>query len=96
MWKAGLIKYDNKKGLEWGWQAIDGAMTKAPLGGAGTGANFIDRGKKRDKKEYLNWWNRFRRLLIRWEKKIEKLHGYATFSMYMDNIQSSRTFRIGS
>ncbi|MCC4772077.1 IS5 family transposase, partial [Methanosarcina sp. DH2] len=32
MWKAGLLEYDNKKGLEWEWQAIDGAMTKAPLG----------------------------------------------------------------
>ena len=38
MWMAGLLEYDNKNGLEWGWQAIDGAMTKAPLGGAGTGA----------------------------------------------------------
>ena len=46
MWQAGLLDYDNEKGLEWEWQAIDGAMTKAPLGGAGTGANPTDRGKK--------------------------------------------------
>lgn len=38
--------YDNKKGLEWEWQAIDGAMTKEPLGGPGIGANPTDRGKK--------------------------------------------------
>ena len=38
MWQAGLLDYGNEKGLEWEWQAIDGAMTKAPLGGAGTEA----------------------------------------------------------
>jgi transposase len=53
MWKAGLLEYDNKKGLEWEWQAIDGAMTKAPLGGAGTGANPTDRGKKGTKRSLL-------------------------------------------
>ncbi|MDD2338969.1 MAG: IS5 family transposase, partial [Methanosarcina sp.] len=25
MWQAGLLEYDNEKGLEWEWQAIDGA-----------------------------------------------------------------------
>ena len=53
IWKAGLLEYDNKKGLEWDWQAIDGAMTKAPLGGAGTGANPTDRGKKGTKRSVL-------------------------------------------
>ena len=33
MWQAGLHKYDEVKGLDWEWQAMDGAMTKAPLGG---------------------------------------------------------------
>ena len=53
IWKSGLLEYDNKKGLEWEWQAIDGAMTKAPLGGAGTGANPTDRGKKGTKRSIL-------------------------------------------
>ncbi len=53
MWQAGLMEYDNKKGLEWEWQAIDGAMTKAPLGGDGTGANPTDRGKKGTKRSML-------------------------------------------
>ncbi|MDL5503208.1 MAG: IS5 family transposase [Candidatus Methanoperedens sp.] len=53
MWEAGLLEYDIKKGLEWEWQAIDGAMTKAPLGGAGTGANPTDRGKKGTKRSML-------------------------------------------
>ena len=51
MWQAGLLDYDNEKGLEWEWQAIDGAMTKAPLGG--TGANPTDRGKKGTKRSIL-------------------------------------------
>jgi len=32
MWQSGLLEYDNKKGLEWEWQSIDGAMTKATIG----------------------------------------------------------------
>ena len=33
LWKAGLLEYDQRKGIQWDWQALDGAMTKAPLGG---------------------------------------------------------------
>jgi transposase len=33
LWQAGLAEYDAAKGIEWRWQAMDGAMTKAPLGG---------------------------------------------------------------
>jgi putative transposase len=33
LWKAGLLEYQRKKGLDWAWQSMDGAMTKAPLGG---------------------------------------------------------------
>jgi transposase len=33
LWKRGLVEYDERKGLDWEWQAMDGAMTKAPLGG---------------------------------------------------------------
>ncbi len=33
LWQAGLTEYDDHHGLEWEWQAMDGAMTKAPLGG---------------------------------------------------------------
>jgi len=32
LWKAGLKEYDARKGLDWKWQTMDGAMTKAPLG----------------------------------------------------------------
>ena len=53
MWKTGLMEYDMKKGIEWEWQSMDGAMTKAPLGGEGTGANPTDRGKKGTKRSML-------------------------------------------
>lgn len=33
LWRAGLVEYDARWGLDWKWQAADGAMTKAPLGG---------------------------------------------------------------
>jgi transposase len=32
-WKSGLLEYDSLKGLDWTWLSMDGAMTKAPLGG---------------------------------------------------------------
>ena len=53
MQKVDLLEYNNKNGLKWEWQAIDGAMTKAPLGGAGTEANPTDRGKKGTKRSIL-------------------------------------------
>jgi transposase len=34
MWKAGLMAYDEAQGIDWSWLAMDGAMNKAPLGGA--------------------------------------------------------------
>jgi putative transposase len=53
MWQAGLTEYDELKGLAWKWQAADGAMTKAPLGGEKTGKNPTDRGKLGTKRSLL-------------------------------------------
>ena len=33
LWQVGLERYDELKGLDWSWLSMDGAMTKAPLGG---------------------------------------------------------------
>ena len=33
VWREGLLEYDAKKGIDWEWQSMDAAMTKAPLGG---------------------------------------------------------------
>jgi putative transposase len=46
IWRQGLLDYDNTVGIDWAWLACDGAMTKAPLGGAKTGPNPTDRAKR--------------------------------------------------
>jgi transposase len=51
-WKRGLLMYDKIKGIGWKWISLDGAMTKAPLGGEKTGANPTDRAKKGQKEAY--------------------------------------------
>ena len=33
LWHMALLEYDDLKGIQWDFQSIDGAMTKAPLGG---------------------------------------------------------------
>lgn len=32
-WVRGLLAYDKLEGIDWNWLSMDGAMTKAPLGG---------------------------------------------------------------
>src|SRR3954464_13099238 len=53
LWAQGLEEYDALKGLDWEWLAMDGAMTKAPLGGERTGKNPTDRGKRGAKRSLL-------------------------------------------
>lgn len=33
LWQRALEEYDELIGIDWQWQSLDGAMTKAPLGG---------------------------------------------------------------
>jgi transposase len=33
LWQAGVECFDELKGIDWAWLSMDGAMTKAPLGG---------------------------------------------------------------
>ena len=33
LWQAGGGQFDELKGIDWNWLSMDGAMTKAPLGG---------------------------------------------------------------
>jgi len=53
LWAQGLLDYDALKGLDWEWQAMDGAMTKAPLGKEKTGPNPTDRAKRGVKRSLL-------------------------------------------
>src|SRR5258708_23929319 len=53
LWAQGLLSYDEHQGIEWEWQAMDGAMTKAPLGQEETGPNPPDRAQRRGKRSLL-------------------------------------------
>ena len=53
LWQAGVEQFDELCGIEWDWLAMDGAMTKAPLGGEKTGPNPTDRGKSGVKRSLL-------------------------------------------
>ena len=33
LWYSGVEQFDELKGIDWNWLSMDGAMTKAPLGG---------------------------------------------------------------
>ena len=33
LWRVALEEYDDRKGIAWQWQSLDGAMSKSPLGG---------------------------------------------------------------
>ncbi len=33
LWQTGLERFDELQGIDWTWLSMDGAMTKAPLGG---------------------------------------------------------------
>src|SRR5262245_18383526 len=37
LWQAGVEQFDELKGIDWQWLSLDGAMTKAPLGGEKNG-----------------------------------------------------------
>jgi putative transposase len=47
LWKAGVEQFDELKGLDWSWLSLDGAMTKAPLGGEKHRAQSHGPGQKR-------------------------------------------------
>jgi len=53
LWQMALSVYDELVGLDWKWQSVDGAMTKAPLGGEATGKNPTDRGKRGTKRSLM-------------------------------------------
>ena len=52
-WRRLLAHYDERLGIDWKWQALDGAITKAPLGGEATGPSPVDRGKRGTKRSLL-------------------------------------------
>jgi putative transposase len=54
LWQAGLVRYDATVGIAWEWQAMDGAMTKAPLGGEKHGAQSHRPRQKRHQTQFAD------------------------------------------
>jgi len=52
-WRMLLEYTDATLGIGWKWQAMDGAITKAPLGGEDTGPSPVDRAKSGAKRSIL-------------------------------------------
>ena len=52
-WQTLLHYYDTQVGIAWKWQALDGGITKAPLGGDATGPSPVDRSKQGTKRSVL-------------------------------------------
>ena len=53
LWQAGVAQFEELQGIDWAFSSMDGAMTKAPLGGEKTGPNPTDRGKDGVKRSLL-------------------------------------------
>jgi putative transposase len=51
LWRAGVARFDEVKGLDWSWLSMDGAMSKAPLGGKKNRAQSHGSGQKRSQTE---------------------------------------------
>ena len=58
LWEAGLAEYDELYGIQWDWQSIDGAMTKAPLGGEKDGPQPHGSGQEGDQALPAYGWRR--------------------------------------
>jgi len=59
LWQAGTEQFEELCGIDWDWLSMDGAMTKAPLGGGKkTGPNPTDQGKIGLKRSLLDLWAR--------------------------------------
>ena len=67
LWEQGLATYDALVGLDWAWLAMDGAMTKAPLGGEKNRSKSDGSGQGRDqaqlddrRQRVADWTSRLR------------------------------------
>ncbi len=54
LWQAGVEKFDELRGIDWQWQSMDGAMTKAPLGGGKNRPQSDRSGQRRRQKEFAD------------------------------------------
>jgi transposase len=57
LWRVALEEYDELRGIDWEWQSLDGAMTKAPLGGEKDGEKPDRPGKTGRQTVGVNRWS---------------------------------------
>ena len=58
LWEQGLVEYDALRGIDWAWLAMDGAMTKAPLGGEKGGQESDRPWQNRHETQPAHRWQR--------------------------------------
>ena len=58
LWRLALEEYDELKGIDGQWQSLDGAMTKAPLGGEKDGQKPYRSGKAGRQAVGAHRWSR--------------------------------------
>jgi transposase len=58
LWEGGLLEYEELQGIQWDWQSIDGAITKAPLGGGKNRPQPHGSGEIRDEAIRAYGWRR--------------------------------------
>jgi putative transposase len=54
LWQAGGECFDEMRGIDWSWLSMDGAMTKAPLGGGKDGAQSDRPGQRRRQTQFAD------------------------------------------
>lgn len=57
-WQAGLAEYACEGGIDWQWNAMDGALVKAPLGGKKDGSKSHRPGQIRNQTLGAHRWQR--------------------------------------
>lgn len=69
LWKNSLLEYDAVKGIDWRWLSMDGAMTKAPLGGEKDRQKPNRQSKTRSKAKHVNRRQRYSARIGYWWRK---------------------------
>jgi len=54
LWQAGVKLFDELCGIDWNWVSMDGAMTKAPLGGKKNGTQSYRSWQRRRETQHTN------------------------------------------
>lgn len=54
LWQGGVERFDELQGIDWAWLSMDGAMSKAPLGGEKDRRQPYRPGQKRSQTESLD------------------------------------------